>query len=67
MFIVVVTAADGRLGRRGGAGREAVLCIELEEVWCRAELRDEGLEVVGGEHRGGCMGRAEMAQARQRR
>lgn len=30
-----------------------MLCIELEEVWRRAEVWDEGLEMVRGEHDGG--------------
>lgn len=32
-----------------------MLCNELEEVWRRAEVWDEGLEMVGGEHDGGCV------------
>lgn len=39
--------------------RGAVLRIELQEVWFGAEVWDERLEVVGGEHGGGCVGIAE--------
>lgn len=59
MFIVVVAVAGGRLRRRRRVRRGAVLRIELQEVWFGAEVWDEGLEVVGGEHGDGCVDRAE--------